>query len=167
MRLPLNVLLRDLALVAAAVALLVASRSLEGGLSPLRVPVALIAGAMLALVGYLVHEWGHLIAALASRSVVHLPDRIAAVFLFRFDTGVNDRRQFVWMSMGGFVASALVVLLYAAVLSSGALADRVALGLTALGVLATLVLEVPTAWRVLRGGALPEGAAFVRGDRSA
>lgn len=120
-RLPVNVLLRDVALVVMAVALLGASRSLEGSGSALRIPVALVAGAMLAVVGYLLHEWGHLLAALASRSVVHLPDRITTVFLFRFDTGRNDRRQFLWMSLGGFIASALVVLLYAAALSSGAL----------------------------------------------
>ncbi len=34
-------------------------------------------------------------------------------------------------------------------------------GLTTLGVLATFILEIPSAWKGLRGGAMPEGAAFV------
>lgn len=166
MRLPAKTLLRDLALIVLAVTLLLLSHRVEATASPLRIPLALLAGTMLTVVGYLVHEWGHLLGALASRSVVHLPDTVATLFLFKFDTGRNDRRQFLWMSAGGFVASAAVVVLFAAVLSTDFVADRVALGLTGLGVLATFVLEIPPAWRVLRGAALPQqGPAFVVGGR--
>ena len=37
---------------------------------------------------------------------------------------------------------------------------QVALGITLLGVLATVVLEFPPAWKVLRGGPLPRGVAY-------
>lgn len=164
MKLPAKILVRDAALVAVALILLVLSHRIEATSSPLRIPLALLAGAMLTIAGYLVHEWGHLLGALASRSVVHLPDTVTALFLFRFDTGLNDRRQFLWMSAGGFIASIAVVAVFATTLSMDFVADRVALGLTALGVLATFVLEIPPAWRVLRGAALPQqGPAFVVG----
>lgn len=161
MRIPVNILIRDLLLVAVSIGLLVASHRLEADASAWRVPVSLLAGAMLAVTGYLLHEWGHLFGALLSRSVVHLPDRLDAVFLFRFDTGLNKSRQFLWMSLGGFVASGLVVYVYATRLALDRLADQTALVLTALGVLATIVLEFPPAWRVLRGGPMPGGVAFV------
>jgi hypothetical protein len=163
MRLPLHMLLRDLVVAALAVAALLSSHGLEGSGSPAHWPLALVAGLLLALSGYLVHEWGHLLGALVARSRVELPRSIAAVFLFKFDTGANDRRQFLWMSAGGFIASAIIVALYLGLLSFDRLADRIALGLTLLGVLATAILELPPAWRVLRGADLPQqGPAFVR-----
>ena len=83
-------------------------------------------------------------------------------FLFRFDLHRNTRRQFTWMASGGFVSSLLLVVFLVAVLPSGLLATWIALGLTALGVLATFVIEVPEFWGVVvRGGPLPTGAAFV------
>ncbi len=161
MRIPLNLLLRDITIVVVAVGALTISHSLEGSGAIAHWPVAILAGVLLAVSGYLVHEWGHLLGALASRSVVHLPESVSAVFLFKFDTGLNSSRQFLWMSIGGFIASAIVIALYVAILSLDLLADRIALGLTVLGVLATFVLEVPPAWRVYRGAALPSGVAFV------
>lgn len=162
MKLPVRLLLRDLVIIAIAMAVLGGSHGLEGSGSPAHWPLALLAGVLLALSGYLAHEWGHLLGALASRSRVELPDTVAAVFLFKFDTGANDRRQFLWMSAGGFIASAIVVALYVGVLSFDRLADGIALGLTLLGVLATAMLELPVAWRVWRGAGLPhDGPAFV------
>lgn len=164
MRIPYAVLLRDLLLIAVSIGLLLLAHDLEAGTSMLRVPVALLAGAMLAVTGYLLHEWGHLLGALFSRSVVQLPDGVTDVFLFRFDTGLNTSRQFLWMSLGGFVASGIVVYAYATRLSADRLADQTALVLTGLGVIATIILEFPPAWRVLRGGPMPGGAAFVDGS---
>lgn len=63
--------------------------------------------------------------------------------------------------MGGFLATALVVALLLALLPRDALAGQVALGLTAAGVLATAVLELPPFFRVLAGGPIPRGAAYV------
>src|SRR3546814_3594339 len=55
--------------------------------------VAIIAGLLLPVSAYFVHEWGHLSGALASGSRVHFPRNAAAVFLFRFDVDQNDRRS--------------------------------------------------------------------------
>jgi ribosomal protein S18 acetylase RimI-like enzyme len=153
--------LRDLAIVAAALALWAADASLRAAGGALATTVAVAAGALTALAGYLAHEWGHLTGARLGGSAVHLPASAASVFLFRFDAERNDRRQFAWMSLGGFVATALVVALLLAVLPRDALAGQVALGLTAAGVLATAVLELPPFFRVLAGAPIPRGAAYV------
>jgi hypothetical protein len=131
----------------------------EGGVSAGL--VALLAGALTALCGYLAHEWGHFVGARLSHSVVHLPKSARSLFLFRFDVRCNDRAQFLAMSTGGFVASTLVILLLLLVLPRPTLAGGVALTLVGLGVVATAVLEIPTFWRVLHGGPLPTGSAYV------
>ncbi len=160
MKLPLQLLARDSLLVCATLGLWFWSRQLDGLSTPLAVSVAIAAGVMTAVSGYLAHEWGHLCGALLRGSVVELPKGITAVFLFKFNSEQNSREQFLWMSMGGFVSSALIVALLLALLSFDRLADQVALGLTLAGVIATLVLEVPPAVRVYRGAALPRGAAY-------
>ncbi|AXQ27399.1 hypothetical protein D0B54_01265 [Solimonas sp. K1W22B-7] len=162
-----KLLLRDLALVAATVALVGWSHVLQTAASALHWPLAILAGALVAVSGYLAHEWGHLLGALSRGSRVELPPQLAAVFLFKFDSDRNDRRQFLAMSMGGFIASILVVALLLAVLDLHYWADRIALGLVVLGVAATFILEVPGAWKVYKGAPLPHGAAFVGGDTQA
>ena len=126
------------------------------------VTLNILTGLMTMLIAYLLHEWGHLIGAWLSGSVVHLPEgALSSPFLFRFDTGLNGRRQFLAMSAGGFISSAVVVVALLLALPSGWLASHIALGLTVLGVLATFILEFPPAWKVFRGGAMPGGATFV------
>ncbi len=164
MRIPLHLLIRDLLLVAATLGLWVWSRQLDAdGGGTLAIAVAIGAGVMTAVSGYLVHEWGHLTAALMRGSVVELPRSVAAVFLFKFNSEANSREQFLWMSMGGFIASGIIVALLFALLSFDRLADLVALGLTVAGVIATLILEVPPAMKVYRGAPLPRGVAYSGG----
>lgn len=122
--------------------------------------VAVAAGTLTALTGFVVHEWGHLAGALASGSTVHFPGRLAAPLLFHFDTARNDRRQFLSMSYGGFAASALVLAVLIATLPLDRLSGRTAAVLAGLGTLVSLVAEVPTAVRVARGAELPSGYAF-------
>ncbi|HVT36594.1 MAG TPA: hypothetical protein VHE37_13480 [Nevskiaceae bacterium] len=125
------------------------------------VTLHLVTALFTVLAGYLVHEWGHLLGALYAHGVVHLPPTPLATFLFRFDTVRNTRAQFTAMSLGGFIASVLAVALLLWLLPFQLLASRVALALVALGVIATFILEVPSAWRVHRGAPMPQGAAFV------
>lgn len=163
MNIPVKLLLRDLLLIAVTVLLLDYSHSLDAIASAGRIPVAIAAGLMLPLSGFLIHEWGHLIGALLKSAAVELPRKITAIFLFRFDSGLNTPAQFMAMWWGGFVASVLVVIVYALTLSVSHLADIIALSLTIIGVIATFVLEVPEALAVRRTGELPRGAAFVDG----
>ena len=114
------------------------------------------------LLGYLAHEWGHLLGAMAARAAFKLPATpFESFFLFRFDRDRSSRAQFFAMALGGFAASILSVLLFMLLLPRGVLATYLTLGLVGLGVAATLIIEVPEFWRVWRGGPLPDGAAFV------
>ncbi|MGH8461547.1 MAG: hypothetical protein ACRESS_08085 [Stenotrophobium sp.] len=155
-------IVRDGLLIAATAALWMYTLNLGTALGVWPVTLNILTGLMTVLIGYLLHEWGHLIGAWFSGSAVHLPQgALSSPFLFRFDTGLNNRRQFLAMSAGGFIASAAVVVALLLALPAGRLASHVALVLTLLGVLATFVLEIPPAWKVFRGGAMPGGSAFV------
>jgi hypothetical protein len=156
-------LTRDLLLLAATLGLWRLDASLRGEPGVTAAAVAVAAGVGAALCGYLAHEWGHLLAARAAGSRVHFPERVSSTFLFYFDRERNDRRHFVAMSLGGFAASAVTVPLLFLLLPAGALSTLVALALVVAGVVATLVLELPPFFRVLRGADLPRGAVY-RGD---
>ena len=134
------------------------ARAAESALEWVTAPTA---GALTAIVGYLFHEWGHLLAARATGSVVRLPDRASEVFLFNFHSDRNSARQFLAMSLGGYAASILVIALLLVVLPLDTLAGKIALTLVGLGVLATAILELPPFFAVLRGGPLPRGTAYV------
>lgn len=135
-----------------------------GGSGP--VALSVLVAALTTFLGYLAHEWGHLLGALAARSAFELPATpFETFFLFRFDRARNSRGQFFAMASGGFAASILTVILLVALLPRGLLASWIALALVGLGVAATLVIEVPEFWRVWRGGPLPDGAAFVSGPK--
>ena len=121
----------------------------------------IIAALMTVTVGYLAHEWGHLIGAWTRHSAVVIP-KWTSPFLFNYDVSRNTNRQFTAMAMGGFVASALFVVAVAILMPMHLLASKIAIALTVIGVIATFILEVPTAWRVYRGAPLPQqGPAFV------
>jgi hypothetical protein len=162
MRIPWSHARRDLAFLVLTVAVWHVDAAARGGgwewLS------ATLAGILAAICGYLFHEWGHLTAAILARSEVRLPDRASEIFLFNFDVDRNDARQFTTMSLGGFLASALAIVFFLRALPPGTLATKITLTLAALGLLATAVLELPPFFRVLRGGPLPRGVAFVGDD---
>lgn len=124
---------------------------------------AALAALLTAVSGYVLHEWGHLLGALFKRAVFELPATpFETIFLFRFHRDANTRPQFFSMALGGFVASILTVIALLLWLPAGLLATTLALTLTGLGVLATLIIEVPEFWRVARGGPIPSGAAFIK-----
>jgi hypothetical protein len=135
-----------------------ASLRSEGGLAT--IAMAALTGVMTAVSGYLVHEWGHLLGARMGRSVVHFPPGPFNVFLFNYDSDRNTRDQFLLMSMGGFAASAVAVTFLLLVLPLSAPASWIALGLTGLGVVATLALEIPPFLGVYGGGPIPRGTGY-------
>lgn len=126
----------------------------------LAVPIGIAAGALAALSAFLVHEWGHLIGTFVSGGVAHPPPSLAAVFLFHFDVEKSDRRQFLAMSYGGYLATALAVVPLALWIDLGRVSGITGLVLSVLGIGATLVLEIPTTVRVARGGPLPSGGVY-------
>jgi hypothetical protein len=160
MTLPYKHALRDLFIVLATLLLWWADSGLRSQGGALALLVAVLVAAMTAYCGYLAHEWGHLLGALSAGSVVHLPQRLFSVFLFQFDSDRNGRRQFLRMSMGGFLASGITLAFLLAVLPLNARSGRITLVLVLLGVVATFVLELPVAWRVARGAPIPRGGAY-------
>ena len=162
-RLP-ALLIRDCAIAAVTVALWMWTLRTGPAHDAATVMLHLGTALMTVLSGYLVHEWGHLLGAYYRGSVVHLPETPLAAFLFRFDTGRNSREQFLAMSLGGFISSAIAVAVLFLLLPWELLASKVALALVVLGVVATFILEVPSALKVYRGAAMPQGAAFVAGN---
>lgn len=161
MNVPYKLLARDLTLLGITLLVWMLSRRLDAELSSMATPVAILAGLMAPVIGFFIHEWGHLIGAWVSHSVVHPAQKLREVFLFRYDLDQNSREQFLSMGYGGFIASLLFVAALVPLLSLDRLADRIALTVTALGVLATFIIEVPQALRVYRGGPFPNGVAFV------
>jgi hypothetical protein len=158
----LKLALRDAVIALAGAALWLYTLRLGPAAGFWPVAVNVLTGLVTVIVGYLVHEWGHLAGAGLSASVVELPATpIESAFLFRFNTVRNSREQFCAMSLGGFAASILLVAALLLWLPRGVLATDIALGLVALGVAATLIIEVPGLWRVWRGAPMPSGAAFV------
>lgn len=122
----------------------------------------LATGLMTVLCGFFLHEWGHLIGAWMAGAAFVLPaSPVETPFLFRFNNVRNSVGQFTAMSIGGFVASIAFVTWLPLGLPWGLLATYIAEGLTALGVLATLVIEVPGLVKVMRGAPMPSNAAFV------
>lgn len=105
--------------------------------------------------GALLHEWGHLLASLATGAKVHYPRGWVAKLLFDFDVEVNDRRQFLIMSAGGYLGSVVGVVLFLCFLPLDRLSGQVALAGAGLGMLVSMVVEMPTTIRVLRGAKPP------------
>ena len=80
--------------------------------------------------------------------------------MFFFDTTRNTKRQFVAMSIGGYIASALALVAAVTLLPWDQLSGQVGLVVVGLGVLATLAAELPTTIRVARGGPMPSGYVY-------
>jgi hypothetical protein len=160
-RIPWKHAARDVALLAATLALWQVDAATRAGGGAAAWVVATAAGALTAICGYLFHEWGHLAAAIASGSRYRVPETAGEVFLFNFDVERNGPHQFLAMSCGGFAASAITVVFLYRFLPQGTPAAAISMALVALGVLATAVLELPPFFRVLAGGPMPRGVAFV------
>jgi hypothetical protein len=156
----LKFVIRDIALLVLCLGLwelVIARQALGGWLS---VGLQLVVAAITMLLSFLVHEWGHLIGALLTRSKVYAPQRLLELFLFHFDGRQNNAGQFIAMSVGGFIASGLVIAAVITFAPLHSLAGKLALVFVAIGIIATIVLEFPTTWRVARGGPLPSGSVY-------
>ena len=153
----LRFLARDVTIGAATAAAWVveanAERSGLGGAK--RGAIAVGAGLLTASLGFLAHEWGHLAGAVVGGGVVEEPQSLGSPFLFLFNVEASDRPAFLAMSYGGYAGTAIAAIAILRLVPRDTLAGRLALGATALGVAATLALEVPTTVRVARGGPLP------------
>lgn len=159
---PRRTLTRDALLVLLAIAAWSLEPSHRGASGAAAWVLTTTAGLLTVVVAFLLHEWGHLLGSLATGSRVFYPNTFTTPLLFHFDSATNDRRQFLWMSYGGYLASLVALAAILLFVPLDAWSGRVAIVLTAIGLAVTFVAEVPTTLRVLRGAALPSGYAFTQ-----
>lgn len=114
-----------------------------------------IAGVTIGVCGYLLHEWGHLVGAVVAGSAVQPGRSLAAGFLFSFDSHRNTRKQFIALSLGGWIATAFVLWGVYAWLPDGLFASRVARGFVAGNVLLVVFIEIPLVLYSLVTGNVP------------
>jgi hypothetical protein len=153
----LPLLVRDLGIAALTAVVLVLEAQAEGLAASV---LGVLAGTLAALTAFVIHEWGHLAGALGSGGTAHPAPSLASFFLFHFDVEKSDRRQFLAMSYGGYLATVLAVLLLALWIDPARLSGQTCLVLSVLGIGVTLALEIPTTVRVARGGPLPHGGVY-------
>ena len=126
-----------------------------------------VAGVLFGLSGALLHEWGHLLAALAAGSVLQANENLASPFSFSFDPRQNSLAQFVVMSVGGLGVTALLVIGFYVYLPDGLLASRVARGVVLFLAFLGVTLEVPLLLFALGTRGVPAVAAVKVQQRGA
>jgi len=134
---------RDLVVIAVSVALWLGLAEFTRGDTPLADFLGVILGLLMGVCGYFLHEWGHFAGALLTRSRVYAPATLTTAFLFSFDSKRNDKRQFLIMSLTGFLMTAVVTFAFYTFLPDDLLASRVARGVAVLGVFLALFVETP------------------------
>lgn len=146
---------RDAGIVALALLVwwLLAGRSAAPG--PLADFTGFLAGGLLGASAFVLHEWGHLLAAFATRSTVRPGRSLGAPFIFGFDAGRNSLAQFLMMSAGGFAATAAIVWAFYVHLPDDLLASHVARGAALLLAFLGVTLELPLVAIALHGRAVP------------
>lgn len=105
--------------------------------------LALLLGVLGGLCAWVLHEWGHVLAAKSAGSNLRVPDKVFSVYLFGFDNKQHSRGQFVVMALGGFIATGLVLTFVLLALPQDILATKVFRGLVFLEIAVTVALEVP------------------------
>ena len=119
-------------------------------------------GGMTGLCALLLHEWGHLYGAHRAAAIIHPAPRLWLPFLFDVDSANNTREQFLSISLWGFAATFVFLVMFMVFLPLNELAGRVALGVGALLASLTVIIEFPIAWRVYRGYSIPKVEIYRR-----
>jgi hypothetical protein len=153
--------LRDLAIVATAALVWRYAAALSAGFGPASDLAGVVAGFLVGLSGFVLHEWGHVLGAVAVGAVVHPNTRLNSGFLFSFDTRTSTLRQFLVMSVGGFVVTGALLLVVYRVLPEPLFATRVARGLALFLASLTVLLEFPLVAVALLTGRAPAQAAVL------
>jgi hypothetical protein len=146
---------RDLAIGAGAVLLWVLASGFSAGAGFVSDFSGLVVGLALGSCTFLLHEWGHLLGALAGRSAVRPAESLRSPFIFSFDSQLNSRRQFLAMSVAGFAATGAAIWVSYALLPSELLATRVARGVALVSAFLVVAIELPLVGWALWGRRLP------------
>jgi hypothetical protein len=146
---------RDLIIAAATASVWLTAGDWMAGTGPVADLLGLLVGLGAAFSVVKIHEWGHFLGAAATGSNYRLATRLGSTFMFAFDSKDNSKRQFLVMSLGGFIGTAIVLVVSYALLPDEVLATRITRGMAVLGALAGIVLEVPLLLRGMFGTRLP------------
>ncbi len=126
----------------------------SAGTGPLSDLSGVVAGLLVGVSGFVLHEWGHLLAGFAAGATAYPNSNLVSASLFTFDSRRSTLAQFLIMSIGGFLVTGLFLLLVYWVLPDGLLATRVARGSILFLASLTVLLEFPlVAIGVLQGRA--------------
>jgi hypothetical protein len=117
--------------------------------------IGVAVGAMLALCSHLLHEWGHVIGGMIGGSKMQPGKSMKSLSLFVYSSTGNSKRQFMIMSVCGFIATGLMVAFFFLVLPDDYLASRVARGYSLIQVFLAVVIELPLVFWALVGKSLP------------
>ena len=144
--------LRDAVVVAATVALWVSAELDERWWH-------IATGLLTGVCALLFHEWGHLYGAHRAGAVI-TPSPIWSPFLCNVSSTENDREQFLVLSLWGFYATGVFVVLFGLWLPRELLAGKIAMTIAVVLATLTVVIEFPIAWRVYKGYPIPRVEIF-------
>lgn len=134
---------RDSALIFVTVLSWVLLGGFSAGKGVVPETLAVLLGVLGGLCAWVLHEWGHVLAAKSVGATLRVPTKLFSVYLFGFDNKQHKRSQFIVMALGGFFATGLVFAFVMLVLPQDLLATKVARGLILLEIAVTVLLEVP------------------------
>lgn len=151
--------IRDVAILLVTIGLWLFSLETEPG-TTLASVVSISAGVGAAVCAYNFHEWGHLVVARMTDSVLTPARRVISPFLFSYDAEHNTRRQFLLMSLGGFAATAIFVVAFLLWMPQDQQAGRIALYGALILASLTVIIEFPIFFRALLGNTVPRTGMF-------
>ena len=111
--------------------------------------LAFPAGLGLALTAYLFHEWAHLFAAQRASAAFKPATRWYALFLFNLSSEETPRESFLEISLAGFVATLIYMVVFLSLPAS--LSSETALTLARCLATLTLIFEAPIVlWAIIK-----------------
>ena len=69
-------------------------------------------GTLLVLCAFLLHEWGHVLGARLSAARIQTAPTLISPFIFSMDVQRNRPGQLMWVSLTGFAATGLFLLVF-------------------------------------------------------
>jgi len=135
--------LRDAAIVGAAAIAWLTVAEFSAGSGPLGDLSGVVTGLLIGASGFVLHEWGHLLAAFAAGASARPNTHLKTSLLFSFDADHASLAQFLVMSVGGFAVTGFFLWLVYGFLPDGLLATRVARGVVLFQASLTVLLEFP------------------------
>lgn len=152
--------LRDLALIATTALLWWAFADATAGPGLVSDLLGLILGLAFGVSVFLLHEWGHWLGAFWGKSDIQAPASLQSFYLFSYNSKTNSRKQFLAMSLCGFVVTAVAVAVALGPLAEPLQSARVARGAIAFLASLTLFIEIPLLLFSLVSSKLPPVETF-------